>query len=124
MKSPYPKGRLERLAKRYTKAKEAGKDEKANRIKETAAAVNLQQQERQSNRAERRAKPFTGHNKGTTETLRRLQEPKKYQTRHAVKQVIKGAGALAAVGSGIAGLFGSASFGGNMTRMMNFIRRK
>lgn len=124
MKSPYPKGRIDRLAKRYTKAKEAGKDEKASRIKDTIEIVNLQQQERQKNRATRKAKAFTGHNKGATETLRRLQEPKKYQTRHAVKQAIKGAGALAAVGSGIAGLFGSASFGGNMTRMMNFIRRK
>ena len=124
MKSPYPKGRIDRLARRYTKAKEAGKDEKASRIKDTIEIVNLQQQERQKNRAARKAKAFTGHKKGTTETLRRLQEPKKYQTRHAVKQAIKGAGALAAVGSGIAGLFGSASFGGNMTRMMNFLRKK
>ena len=120
----FPKGRIDRLVRRYNKAVGAGKDQKASNIKETIAAVNLQNQERQSNRAARKAKAFTGHNKGVTETLRRLQEPKKYQTRHAVKQAIKGAGALAAVGSGIAGLFGSASFGGNMTRMMNFLRKK
>ena len=68
MKSPYPKGRIDRLVRRYNKAKDAGKDQKASNIKETIAAVNLQNQERQSNRAARKAKAFTGHNKGVTET--------------------------------------------------------
>ena len=103
--SPYPKGRIDRLAKRYTKAKEAGKDEKAERIKGTIEIVNLQQQERRANRAERPAKPFTGHKEGTMETLNRLQDPKKWQTRHAVKQAVKGAVGIAALGLGISGLF-------------------
>ena len=90
--SPYPKGRIDRLVKRHGKAVDAGKTKKAERIKGTIEAANLQQQERNANRAERRAKPFTGHNKGTMETLNRLKEPKKYKTRHAVKQAIKGAG--------------------------------
>jgi hypothetical protein len=103
--SPYPKGRIDRLVNRYNKAKEAGKDKKAENIKGTIEVVNLQQQERRANRAERRAKPFTGHNKGTMETLNRLQEPKKWQTRHAVKQAVKGAAGIAALGLGISGLF-------------------
>ena len=40
----------------------------------------------------------------------------------AVKQAIKGAGMIAAVGSGVAKLFGMPSFGGNMTRRIKFLR--
>ena len=105
MKSPYNKNRPERMASRIQKAEAAGKTKKAERIRANLPSAILEWQERQSNRAERRAKPFTGHNKGTMETLNRLQEPKKWQTRHAVKQAVKGAVGIAALGAGISGLF-------------------
>lgn len=111
----FNKNRPERMVGRIEKAEAAGKTKKAKRIKANLPSAILEWQERQSNRAERRAKPFTGHKKGTMETLKRLENPKKWQTRHAAKQAIKGAVGIAALGAGVSGLFGSSTFGGRWT---------
>ena len=115
MKGPYNKNRPERMVGRIQKAEAAGKTKKAERIRANLPSAILEWQERQSSRAERRAKPFTGHKKGTMETLKRLENPKKWQTIHAAKQVAKGAIGLASLGAGISGLFGSSTFGGRWT---------
>ena len=111
--------RPERMAHRIQKAEAAGKTKKAERIRANLPSAILQWQERQSSKAERQAKPFTGHRKGTTETLKRLENPKKWQTIHAAKQVAKGAIGLASLGAGISALFGSKTFGGRWTPWKN-----
>ena len=112
---PLKKNRPERMVGRIEKAEAAGKTKKAARIKSNLGGAIAQWQQRQTSKAERQAKPFTGHRKGTEETLKRLENPKKWKTIHAAKQAAKGAIGLASLGAGISGLFGSPTFGGRWT---------
>ena len=116
--SGFAKNRPERMVGRIEKAEAAGKTKKAARIKANLPSATLQWQERQSSKAERKAKPYTSGSSGAMETLERLKTPKKTEMKHAVKTAAKIAGTIATVGSGVAALFGAPTFGGNMGRWL------